>query len=132
MPASQGPLHGGELNAAVTSALVGIHSQYLGRGPGSASTFYQDNVLVSLMYEVMTPAERTLASGPRADSVIQMRHHFQEAMQTDYTEAVERLTGKRVTAFISGNHLDPDIAAEVFILDSPIAADGSPAGQRGG
>jgi len=54
----QGPLSGGELNAAVTSALLGIHTEYLSRGPRSASTFHYGNVLVTLMYEVLTAVER--------------------------------------------------------------------------
>jgi hypothetical protein len=33
---------------------------------------------------------------------------------------VERLTGRVVVACISGNHIDPDVAAEVFILDAPL------------
>lgn len=115
------PLCGGELNAAITSALVGIHNTRLGRGPQNASTFYRGNVVVTIMHSTMTPAERTLAGGPRADAVLQMRLFYQEAMRKDFTDAVERLTGKRVVAFISGNHLDPDVASEVFILDTPIA-----------
>jgi hypothetical protein len=42
---------GGELNAAVTSALVGIHYRHLGRGPKTASTFHYGNVLVTVMHE---------------------------------------------------------------------------------
>jgi hypothetical protein len=38
-------------------------------------------------------------------------------MATDFREAVERLTGRQVIAFISGHHIDPDVAAELFILD---------------
>ena len=41
-------------------------------------------------------------------------------MEADFCAAVERLTGRKVLAFISGNHIDPDIAAELFILDSPL------------
>jgi hypothetical protein len=41
-------------------------------------------------------------------------------MEADFREAVERLTGRSVTAFISGNHVAPDIAAELFILDEPL------------
>jgi hypothetical protein len=40
-------------------------------------------------------------------------------MAADFREAVERITGRKVLAFISGNHVDPDIAAELFILDGP-------------
>ena len=120
---------GGELNAAITSALVGIHNEYLGRGPKSASTFHHGNVLVTLMRDVLTPAERSLAGGNRREEVSHVRHLFQETMEADFREAVERLTGRKVLAFISGNQFHPDIAAELFILDghheagrSPIAA----------
>lgn len=113
-------LQGGELNQAVTSALVGIHSQYLGRGPQSTTTFYRDNVIVSLMHGVLTQAERTLHQTDQGEAVSQMRHLFQGTMEHDFKQAVERLTGRKVVAFISGQNLEPDIAAEVFILDGPV------------
>lgn len=113
-------LQGGELNAAVTSALVGIHTEHLGRGPRSASTFHYDNVLVTLMYDVLTPAERSLTRHDQIDAVNHIRHLFQTAMESDFRDAVERLTGRKVTAFISGNQFEPDVAAEIFLLDQPI------------
>ena len=120
MSSETGTLAGGELNAALTSAIVGIHTEHLGRGPKTASTFHKDNVVVTLMHDVMIPAERSLARGARGDAVTQMRHLFQETMETDFTAAVERCTGRKVIAFISGNHIDPDMAAEIFILDGPV------------
>lgn len=110
-------LTGGELNAAVTSALVGIHSDYLGRGPKTASTFHHDNVVVTLMHDTLTRAERTLVEHRHADAVSNIRHLFQDAMGADFREAVERLTDRRVVAFISGNTTEPPIATEVFVLD---------------
>jgi uncharacterized protein YbcI len=118
--ADQTLLKGGELNAAITSALVGIQTEYLGRGPRSASTFHYGHVLVTLMHEVLTPAEKSLTRTNQTDAVGHIRHLFQETMAADFREAVERLTGRKVVAFISGNHLDPDIAAELFILDAPL------------
>ena len=112
-------LAGGELNAAVTSALVGIQTRYLGRGPTTASTFHYGNVLVTLMHEVLTHAEKSLTKTHQADAVNHIRHLFQETMEADFREAIERLTGRTVLAFISGNHIDPDVAAELFILDGP-------------
>lgn len=116
-------LTGGELNAAITSALVGIHNAHLGRGPKTASTFHHGNVVVTLMNEVMTPAEKTLARTNKGDTVVHMRQLFQETMEADFTAAVERLTGHKVVAFISGNHIDPDVAAETFVLDTPLTND---------
>jgi uncharacterized protein YbcI len=116
----QARLTGGELNAAITSALVGIHTDYLGRGPGRASTFHHGHVLVTLMHDVLTPAEKSLTRTRHTDAVEQIRHLFHGAMEADFREAVERLTGRRVLACIGGNHLEPDIAAEVFILDQSL------------
>ncbi len=116
----QALLKGGELNAAITSALVGIHTEHLGRGPKRASTFHYGHVLVTLMHDVLTPAEKSLTRTNQTEAVDHIRHLFQETMEADFREAVERLTGRKVLAFISGNHLDPDIAAEMFILDAPL------------
>ena len=116
----RGHLRGGELNAALTSALVGIHNDHLGRGPKTASTFHHGNVVVTLMHEVMTPAEKTIAATGNAEAITNMRHLFQNAMQRDFSAAVERLTGRSVVAFISGNHVDPDMAAELFVLDGAL------------
>jgi len=112
-------LKGGELNAAITSALVGIQTEHLGRGPRSASTFHYGHVLVTLMHDVLTLAEKTLTRNNQTGAVTHIRRLFHETMEADFREAVERLTGRKVLAFISGNHIDPDIAAEVFILDGP-------------
>ncbi len=121
MPApGPGRLQGGELNQAITSALVAIHNKYLGRGPKSASTFYQGSVVVTLMHGVLTHAETVLRETEQSEAVNQLRHLFQETMQADFTQAVEQLSGRKVVAFISGNNLDPDVAAEVFILDGPL------------
>jgi len=118
--ARSGPLRGGELNAAVTSALIGIHTDHLGRGPTSASTFHYRNVLVTLMHDVLTHAERTLVSNERGEAVRTIRGLFTGTMEADSRAAVERLTGRKVTAFIAGNQLVPDVAAELFVLDEAL------------
>jgi uncharacterized protein YbcI len=113
-------LRGGQLNAAVTSALVGIHTEHLGRGPTTASTFHYRNVVVTLMYDVLTHAERSLGRSEKVEAIRSVRRLFQAAMEREFREAVERLTGRRVVAFIGGNDLDPDVAAELFVLDAPL------------
>ncbi len=113
-------LRGGQLNAAVTSALVGIYTEHLGRGPTTASTFHHRNVVVTLMHDVLTPAERALGGDGHADAIRSVRRLFQSAMESDLRAAVERLTDRRVIAFIAGNDVQPDVAAEVFVLDEPL------------
>jgi uncharacterized protein YbcI len=117
MSADRAHLKGGELNAALASAIVGIHTNHLGRGPSSASAFHHDDVAAVVMRDVLSGVERTLCRTGSARAVTDMRRLYQETMEADFTIAVERLTGRRVTAFISGNNADPDIAVELFVLD---------------
>jgi uncharacterized protein YbcI len=43
-------------------------------------------------------------------------------MQAQVSREIERLTGRRVIGFMSDNHIDPDLAVEVFILE-PLGPD---------
>jgi hypothetical protein len=53
--------------------------------------------------------------------VIDGRVAFQTDTQDEFTRAVERLTRRTVTAFLSANQTTPGVACELFFLDaSPI------------
>ena len=41
-------------------------------------------------------------------------------MRSDYIAAIEALTERTVAAFMSANHIDPDLAAEVFVLEPQV------------
>ena len=51
-----------------------LDTAHLGRGPRSASTFYKDNVIVTIMHDVMTHAEKALAENEHEEAINQMRH----------------------------------------------------------
>jgi uncharacterized protein YbcI len=51
--------------------------------------------------------------------VLAMRHRFQQAMRDAAVAKVEELMGRRVTSFMSANHIEPDLAAEIFVLEDP-------------
>ena len=61
--------------------------------------------------------ERYLAGSDRAEQVLAMRRAYQEAMSADCISAIEHLAGRTVIAFMSANHIDPDLAAEIFVLE---------------
>jgi uncharacterized protein YbcI len=111
---------GGELNAAITRAVVRVHSQYVGRGPTKAQTFYRGPVVVTVMENAMTKAERSLVADGELDVVLGMRQKFQRTMRADLVGEIERITGRKVVAFMSDNHVEPDLAAELFFLDAPV------------
>lgn len=113
-------LAGGELNAAVTREVVRIHTAAIGRGPKKSYSFHNGDTLITVMLEVQTRAERNLVSYDEGDAVLAMRRLSQRAMADEMKAAIERITHRKVIAFMSDNHLDPDMAIEVFILDPPL------------
>jgi uncharacterized protein YbcI len=76
----------------------------------------RDQVVVFLE-DIYTTIERTLIDNGHFDQVRATRHTFQKAMSSAFSEAVEAITGRRVVAFMSEVHQDPDVAAEIFILE---------------
>jgi uncharacterized protein YbcI len=126
--AEDGQRTGGQLNAALAAAVVRIHNRYLGRGPSKGQAFFRDRVVVVIMEEVLTKAERSLVEAGRGDQALSMRHEFQNAMKDDLVDAVEGLTGRKVEVFMSDNHLMPDMAAELFVLDRPVPGEPTASG----
>jgi uncharacterized protein YbcI len=119
MPDSD-PLSGGELNAAVTREVIRVQNESHGRGPKKAFSFHNGTVLVTVLEEVLTPAERRLGEGGEEDAVLAMRELYQRSMEPELKRSVEEVTQRRVVALLSDNHFDPDIAVETFILDRPL------------
>lgn len=126
-------LKGGALNAAISNAVVRLLSEYIGKGPTKARSIHSGKIVLCILEDTMTKAERSLANDGKEDWVLRMRHAFQLTMKKDLTAAIEGLTNRKVVAFMSANHVDPDLAAEVFVLDEPVAGapDGVVAGRDG-
>ena len=50
------------------------------------------------------------------------RRALEEVIRPELVSAVEQLTCCKVKAFMSAHNLEPYLAAEVFVLDGPVAA----------
>jgi uncharacterized protein YbcI len=70
------------------------------------------------MEDTLTPAERTLVERGKGEAVHTMRRAFQDAMAVEFTDVVERHTGRRVRAFMSQVSLEPDVDVEIFVLEA--------------
>jgi len=106
----------GTLSGQISSDAVQLLDQYTGRGPTKARTVIGKDCVTILLADTLTTAERTLVEGGQHDDVLRIRHQFQMLMRGDLVEIVERATSREVQAFMSDNHIDPDYAAEVFVL----------------
>jgi uncharacterized protein YbcI len=115
--ASKRRLEGGALSAAISETVVRLLAENTGRGPTKARTTIDGDLIVVVLQNSLTPGERFLADDNRGEQVLDMRRAYQDAMRTDCIAAIEDLTSRTVAAFMSANHIDPDLAAEVFILN---------------
>jgi uncharacterized protein YbcI len=106
----------GEMNAAISSEIVHLLREHTGRGPTKARTTGADNLIVCVVEDALTVGERSLVRGGEAELVLDTRRAFQRTMKAAYVEAVERISGREVAAFMSDSHIDPDSGVEIFLL----------------
>jgi uncharacterized protein YbcI len=107
----QGP--GGMIS---TSAVKLLH-EVTGRGPTKAKTTINENLVTVLLADTLTSGERHLVDNGLGDRVLALRHEFQLTMRENLIGIVERQLDRKVIAFMSQNHIDPDLAVEVFVLE---------------
>ena len=111
----------GQIAAAISTAVVHVFSEHTGRGPTRARTTIDGTTVVVVLQDGLTKAERSLVDAGKHADVLQLRRSFQDTMRDDLVAVVEQLTASRVNTFMSANHIAPDAAAEIFLLDSKVA-----------
>ena len=114
----------GALAASISSAVVHLFTEHTGRGPTRARTTIDGDLVVVILQDGLTKAERALVHAGKGDEVLRLRRVFQDTMSGELVAAVERLTKRTVHAFMSANHTEPDAAAEIFLLDGEVRAGG--------
>ena len=112
------PLQGPELTEAISAAMVALYARVYGHDRTRASTYINDNVVVCILEDILTRAESARVAAGEGDEVIDERVAFQEDMEDEFTAEIERLTDRRVTAFMSANQTTPGVACELFFLDA--------------
>ena len=118
-------LAGGRLLAEVTNRIVAFMREHYGRGPIKAKTYVLDNLIVCVLSDGFTAIERTMMEGGEPDRVLEMRRDFQRLMKERYTSMIELLTGRKVLAFLSQAHVEPDLTIEMFLMDGPVPGFGA-------
>ena len=119
-------LVGGQLLSAISTRFVKLLREHYGRGPIRAKSYALDDIIVVVLRGAgFTPLEKTMMESGHPGRVVEMREQFQQMMALRYTEAIEELTGRKVQAFFSQAHVDPDITLEVFFIDRPLEGYGA-------
>jgi uncharacterized protein YbcI len=107
----------GPLRSQISAEIVGLYKHHHGKGPVRCRTYLEPNLVIVVLGEGYTAAEQTLFEAGKWYEVRRARQDWQDTMQVRFVEAIERLTGRTVSAFLSANHQDPDLAVEMFVLE---------------
>ena len=101
----------------VSDAMVGLYKRYYGRGPTKARTHVTHDAVMCVLEEIYTTVERSLVDRGDHETVARVRRSFQRHFKREFVDAIEKVTGRTVRAFLSESHTDPDLAVEVFLLE---------------
>jgi uncharacterized protein YbcI len=119
-------LAGGHLLSAISTAIVRLMREHYGRGPMKAKTYALDDIVVCVLRGAgFTALEQTIMESGDGERVVAMRENFQEMMAKRYKDMIEELTGRKVLAFLSQAHVEPDITIEMFFVDRPLEGFGA-------
>jgi uncharacterized protein YbcI len=106
----------GETRARISREIVRLQAEYYGKGPTKAKTYIVDDLVVVVLEESFTRAEKTLAERGEGAAVQHIRRRFQQQMAEDFTSVVEQATGRRVRTFLSETDIAEDVSVETFLL----------------
>lgn len=104
--------------AEISNVMVRLYKEQFGRGPTRARTNWAGpDTLVCTLEDTLTPAERNLVRVGEHGRLREARLFFQYSSVSAFGEPVERLTGRKIKAFVSGIDTEVDgLSAEVFVL----------------
>ena len=104
--------------AEISREMVRLYKSQFGRGPTKArSDFAGPDLIVCTLEDSLTPAEKRMAELGEHQRLRDLRLYFQHATEDQFCEIIERVTGRKVHAFISGLDTGKDVAAELFYLE---------------
>ena len=111
---------GERVTVRISDAIARLFAVHTGHGATRAWTTLDENLIVCVLQNVLSKGELSLVSHGEQDLVLTTRNAYQEMISGEAVRAVEEISGRSVSAFMSANHLVPDLAAEIFVLE-PLA-----------
>jgi len=108
----------GLVRQEISNEVTRLYKRHFGKGPLGCRTYVQHDLVAVVLSGGYTAGEQTLFEGGRWYEVRQARQLWQDSMKLRFIDVIQEQTGRHVKAFMSANHQDPDLAVELFVLDS--------------
>jgi uncharacterized protein YbcI len=106
----------GEMRATIANEIVRLQAEYYGKGPTRAKTYIVEDLVVVVLEESFTRAEKTLAQRGEREAIEHIRRRFQQQMADEFTSVVEQATARKVRVFLSETNIEQDVSVETFLL----------------
>jgi uncharacterized protein YbcI len=107
----------GTLRQDISTAMVALYKEQFGKGPTRCRTYLPPDLVIVVLGGGYSAAEQTMLEAGKWYEVRQARQLWQDSMQARFVAAIEKLTERKVAAFMSANRQDPDLAVEMFVLE---------------
>jgi uncharacterized protein YbcI len=104
----------------ISTKMAAIQKNAFGKGPVGAKSYLFDDLLLIVMREGLTTAEKTMLDFGRHDLVREFRQQFENEMTSRIVGMVEDLTDRKVLTYQSQVMFDPDVIVELFVFDRAI------------
>jgi uncharacterized protein YbcI len=102
----------------LSNEMVRLYKEMFGRGPTKSRSVYAGrNAVLCTLENSFTPAEHSLVEMGEHERLRDTRMMFQYAARPQFVAIVERVTGRKVRAFVSGVDTETDVASELFYLE---------------
>jgi uncharacterized protein YbcI len=105
-------------STAISNGIATMHREHYGRGADRVRTLIHQDVVMTRLEDCFTTVEKKMVAEGAFVQVRETRTMFQDWMRPRFTTIVEEATGRKVAAFFSQVCHDPDMALEVFLLES--------------
>src|SRR2546423_6362909 len=105
----------GDMRAEIARGIVRLQSEYYGRGPTRARAYVTEDLVVVVLEESFTRAERTLIERGEIEAIQHIRRRFQQQMKDEFSAVVEQATGRGVRTFLSDSNLAGAVSVELFL-----------------
>jgi uncharacterized protein YbcI len=116
-PVAERPLARPDTLAQICGEVAAAFRRAWGRGPiKTTARWAGPNVIVVLLVNGHTDAEKTLRAAGHIQQLLEGRQLLQVSLEDALKSSVERATGRLVTTMLSATRLDPDLSAEIFLL----------------
>lgn len=111
----------GEQEAEITSAIIKLEKEFLGRGPHEARTFFVDDMIVIRLRGILTPAEIRLATTPDGIELVKRtRQQLLESARDQLEGIVRQVIGGRLVCMHTDISIRADERVIILTVDTPL------------